>query len=209
MSQPKLLSWLQASQSVANSFMLSAKQSSRTSNFNVFCLTWPRIEPPTSCMPGERSTTTLPSHSMSVRTGFWPWWLYQHCTSAVEPVLKDHPIGHKNVVCQDRWSLVTGSVIFKCRSFWWKCMVCQDRWSLVAVVSRQLSLYHTSMLGWWTGRIYGMSAEPCKTCKALAQSGISNTYHNTCTWGVYKHHVCLRMEARWMYPDSKIHDIST
>ncbi len=49
-----------AGQSVSNSFMLSAKQSSRTSNFNVVCLTWPRIEPPTSCMPGEHSTTTLP-----------------------------------------------------------------------------------------------------------------------------------------------------
>ncbi len=35
----------------------------------------------------------------------------------VEPVLKDHPIGHKNVVCQDRWFLVTGSVILKCRFF--------------------------------------------------------------------------------------------
>ncbi len=28
--------------------------------------------------------------------------------STVVPVLKDHPIGHKNVVHQDRWSLVTG-----------------------------------------------------------------------------------------------------
>ncbi len=41
----------------------------------------------------------------------------------VEPVLKDHLIGHKNVVCQDRWSLVTGSVILKCRSFCKKCVV--------------------------------------------------------------------------------------
>ena len=32
------------------------------------------------------------------------------CTGIVEPVLKDHPIGPKNVVCQDRWSLVTGSI---------------------------------------------------------------------------------------------------
>ncbi len=53
----------------------------------------------------------------------------------VEPVLKDHPIGHKNVVCQDRWSLVTGSVYRKCRSICWRCMVCQDsglswQWSL-------------------------------------------------------------------------------
>ncbi len=34
--------------------VLSAKQSSRTSNFNVLCLTRPGIEPPTSRMPGER-----------------------------------------------------------------------------------------------------------------------------------------------------------
>ncbi len=36
----------------------------------------------------------------------------------------------KNVVCQacqDRWSLVTGSVILKCESFCQKCVVCQDR----------------------------------------------------------------------------------
>ncbi len=57
-------------------------------------------------------------------------------TSTVEPVLKDHPIGHKNVVCQDRWSLVTGSVILKCRPFCQKYVVCQDRWSLMAVVSQ-------------------------------------------------------------------------
>ncbi len=52
----------------------------------------------------------------------------------VEPVLKDHPIGHKNVVCQDRWPMVTGSVILKCRSFCRKCVVCQDRWPFMAVV---------------------------------------------------------------------------
>ncbi len=39
-------------------------------------------------------------------------------------VLKNHPIGHKNVVCQDRWSLVTGSVILKFRFF------CQNVWSI-------------------------------------------------------------------------------
>ncbi len=42
--------------------MRSAKQSSRTSNFNVFCLTCPGIKQPTSRMPGKRrSTTTLPA----------------------------------------------------------------------------------------------------------------------------------------------------
>ncbi len=53
----------------------------------------------------------------------------------VQPVLKDHPMGHKNLVCEDRWSLVTGSVMLKCRSFCPKCVVFQDRWSLMAVVS--------------------------------------------------------------------------
>ncbi len=71
----------------------------------------------------------------------------------IEPVLKDRPIGHKNVVCQDRWSLVTGSVILKSRSFCRKCMVCQDRWSPMAVVSqdrfhcitiRHTCIYHIS-----------------------------------------------------------------
>ncbi len=51
-------------------------------------------------------------------------------TGTVGPVLKDHPTGHNNVVCQDRWSLVTGSVILKCRSFCQKYVVFQDRWSL-------------------------------------------------------------------------------
>ncbi len=39
MFQPRPLFWLRAGQTVSNSFGLSAKQSSRTSNFNVFCLT--------------------------------------------------------------------------------------------------------------------------------------------------------------------------
>ena len=34
-------------------------------------------------------------------------------------------IGHKSVVCQDRWSLVTGSVILKYRSFCRKCVYCK------------------------------------------------------------------------------------
>ncbi len=57
-------------------------------------------------------------------------------TCTAEPVLKDHPIGHKNVVCQDRWSLVTGLVILKCRYFCQKSVVSQDRLSLMAVVSQ-------------------------------------------------------------------------
>ena len=37
------------------------------------------------------------------------WRTLSHCY-AVEPVLKDHPTGHKNV-SQGRWSLVTVSFI--------------------------------------------------------------------------------------------------
>ncbi len=37
--------------------------------------------------------------------------------NTVEPVLKDHPIGHQNMVSQNRWSLVTGSFTLQCRTF--------------------------------------------------------------------------------------------
>ncbi len=36
-------------------------------------------------------------------------------TSTVETVLKDHAMGHTNVVSEDRWSLVAGSFPFKYR----------------------------------------------------------------------------------------------
>ncbi len=61
----------------------------------------------------------------------------------VEPVLQDHPIGHKNVVGQDRWSQVTGSVILKCKSF---CQVCGLSRQVVphgSGLSRKGSLYCT------------------------------------------------------------------
>ena len=35
----------------------------------------------------------------------------------VEPVLKNHPIGHTNVVSQSRWALMRGSVTVKCTIF--------------------------------------------------------------------------------------------
>ena len=56
--------------------------------------------------------------------------------STVESVLEDHPIGHKNMVSQNRWSLVTGSFTLKCVTFCQKLVVLQDRWSLMAVVSQ-------------------------------------------------------------------------
>ncbi len=54
-----------------------------------------------------------------------------------QPIMKDHPVGHKNTISQDRWSLVTGSVILKCGSFCQNCAVFQDTWSLMAVVSHE------------------------------------------------------------------------
>ncbi len=57
-------------------------------------------------------------------------------STTVEPVLKDAPIGHKNVVSQDRWSLVTGSVALKCGTLRQEYVVLQDQWSLMAVVSQ-------------------------------------------------------------------------
>ncbi len=68
----------------------------------------------------------------------------------LEPVLKDHPIGHKNVICQYRWSWVTGSAMLKCRSlltFGQKCVIFQDSWSLMAVVSRDR--FHCSIWHYW------------------------------------------------------------
>ncbi len=35
----------------------------------------------------------------------------------VEPFLEDHPLSQKNMVPSDRGSLLTGSVVFKSRSF--------------------------------------------------------------------------------------------
>ncbi len=65
-------------------------------------------------------------------------FLAQLCT--VEPLLEDCPNGHKNVVSQDRWSLVTGSITLKYRT----CpeyLVFQGRWSHYSGLSRQVSLY--------------------------------------------------------------------
>ena len=59
-----------------------------------------------------------------------------HHSYTVEPVLKDHPIGHKNMVSQDRWSLATDSFKLKYWTFCQNLMVLKDRWSLIAAVSQ-------------------------------------------------------------------------
>ncbi len=58
-----------------------------------------------------------------------------------EPVLKGCPIGHKNVVSQDRWSLVTSSFALKGRTLRPKLVVLQDRWSHASGFSREVSVY--------------------------------------------------------------------
>ena len=69
-----------------------------------------------------------------------------HIPVTVEPILKDHLIDHKNVICQDGWSLVTASVILNGSSFCWKCVVCQDRWSLkIAFTVLGLSITFTTL----------------------------------------------------------------
>ncbi len=42
-----------------------------------------------------------------------PVSMSQTIASTVELVMRDWPIGHKNMVSQDRWSLVAGSVGLK------------------------------------------------------------------------------------------------
>ncbi len=63
---------------------------------------------------------------------------------------QDHPIDHKDVVCQRQ--IASGdrfSFILKCRSFCKKCVVCQDRWSLMAMVSEH-SFHCIIKLSWKT-----------------------------------------------------------
>ncbi len=40
---------------------------------------------------------------------------FHYVFNTVEPILKDHTIGHKNMV-SNRWSLLTGSIALKCRT---------------------------------------------------------------------------------------------
>ena len=62
----------------------------------------------------------------------------------MEPVLKDHPMGHTDVVSQDWWSLATGSIYIGMwdlytrniqGSLYQEYLAFQDRGSLMAVVS--------------------------------------------------------------------------
>ncbi len=69
-----------------------------------------------------------------------------HCLT-VEPVLKDQPIGHKNVVSQDRWSFVTGSVVLKSRTFCLDFGLSRQVVCYRSGLSRQVTLYFKVTLG--------------------------------------------------------------
>ena len=59
------------------------------------------------------------------------------CCGTVEPTLEDHPIDHKNVAFQDRWSWGTGSLTLKhILTFCQNYLVFQVGWLLMAVVSQ-------------------------------------------------------------------------
>ncbi len=59
------------SEPARRSLTLLCRALSRASNFNVFCLTRPGIEPTTSRMQGERSTTTLTGRGLN-DSKTWP-----------------------------------------------------------------------------------------------------------------------------------------
>ncbi len=58
------------------------------------------------------------SNARTWNTSSWHPRICNTHISTVEAVLKDCPIGHKNMVSQDRWSLVTGSYTLKCVTFY-------------------------------------------------------------------------------------------
>ncbi len=69
--------------------------------------------------------------------------------------MNDHPVGHKNVVSQDRWAL-TGSIILKSGTFCQKYLVFQHVQYLVSPqsgLSRQILLYKA--LSQSDGNMYG------------------------------------------------------
>ncbi len=63
-------------------------------------------------------------------------YLWNAKCNTLEPVLKNHPMSHINVFSQDRWSLVTGSITMKYRTFRQEYLVFQD-----SGLSIQVSLY--------------------------------------------------------------------
>ncbi len=80
-------------------------------------------------------TKTLSANNLPCTNPVWSKLRGVH-TNTMEPVLKDHPMGHIIVVSPDTWSLVTGSITLKYGIFCQEYLVFQDRWSFMAVVSK-------------------------------------------------------------------------
>ncbi len=75
------------------------------------------------------------------------------------------------MVSQDRWSLVTGSVALKCRTFCQEYVILQDRWSFMAVVLIKTSFSETCL---------DRSVLPCEiTCLEIPRisGGWCPTFH--------------------------------
>ncbi len=106
----------------------------------------------------------------SISLGLHYCWLEHNypLKITVEPVLKDRHFGHKNMVFQGRWSLVTGSFALTWRRFCQKLVVLQDRWALVAVVSQD-RFYCTGLF---------LTDFECKydTCQSLGKDNLLKHY---------------------------------
>ena len=87
---------------------------------------------------------------------------YEYYVITVEPVLSDHImlLAIKNVVSQDRWSLMTGSITLKCLTCQ-EYLIFQGKWSLVIVVSQyrfhciqKLILTYVSLIIFYVNMLY-------------------------------------------------------
>ncbi len=104
MSQPRLLYWLWVSQSVSNSYSLSANESSRTSNFNVFCFEAARDR--TTNLPharADRSTTTLPGHRQDTSKARWSVLALACSVWKLSQVMPENPQQPRWGIC--RWGI--------------------------------------------------------------------------------------------------------
>ncbi len=72
---------------------------------------------------------------IAMNIALWPSFVI---SNTVQPVLKGRPIDYKSMVCQDRWSLVTGSFALLCWTFHQELcgpsrhVLCHVKWSLKA-----------------------------------------------------------------------------
>ena len=91
----------------------------------------------------------------------WTWYA-DGSDDTVEPVLKDRPIGHKNMVSQDRWSLVTVSELH------WNVRPARSMWS-----------FKTGGLSWqWSLQTYFTGLKPRNTDHIISGDVLGPSLHN-------------------------------